>query len=81
MKVMILFFASARDLVGARALEWEVQEGASVGQLKKELIACFPKMSGLARVLSLAVNAEYVDESAVLQAGDEVAVIPPVSGG
>ena len=81
MKVKVLFFASVRDMVGTREIEWEESEGATVGQLKEDLVARFPKMSGLGRVLSLAVNAEYVDDSAVLRTGDEVAIIPPVSGG
>lgn len=81
MKIEVLFFASLRDMVGAKEMEWGTQEGVTIGQLKKDLVARFPKMSRLARVFSLAVNAEYVDDSAVLQAGDEVAIIPPVSGG
>ena len=81
MKVKVLFFAAIREMVGAREIEWEGPEGATVGQLNRDLVARFPQISGLARVLSLAVNAECADESTTLRAGDEVALIPPVSGG
>lgn len=81
MKIEVLFFASVRDMVGTREMEWEVPEGATVGQLKNDLIAHFPKMAGLVSVFLLAVNAEYADDSEVLQAGSQVAIIPPVSGG
>jgi len=81
MKIKVLFFASARDIAGAKEMEWEEPEGVTVGQFKKSLVDRFPRMNGLARVLSLAVNTEYADDCTVLQAGDEVAIIPPVSGG
>ena len=81
MKIRILFFASMRDIVGDRELEWEVPQGATVGQLRQDLVSRFPAMAAMARILSMAVNAEYADDSAILRTGDEVAVIPPVSGG
>ena len=81
MKIRMLFFASMRDIVGDRELEWEVPDGATVGQLRQDLVARFPGAAAMARILSVAVNAEYADDAAMLQPGDEVAVIPPVSGG
>ena len=81
MKIRILFFASMRDIVGSRELELEISPGATVGQLRQDLVSRFPDMAAIARILSMAVNAEYADDSVTLQTGDEVAVIPPVSGG
>lgn len=81
MKIQILFFASMRDIVGDRKLEWELPEGATVGQLRRDLVSRFPDMAAMAHILSMAVNGEYADNSVALQTGDEVAVIPPVSGG
>jgi molybdopterin converting factor subunit 1 len=81
MKIRILFFASVRDIVGNKELEWEVPKGATVGQLRRDLVSRFPDMAALAHILSIAVNAEYADDSVALHTGDEVAVIPPVSGG
>jgi molybdopterin synthase sulfur carrier subunit len=81
MKIKILFFAAAREHVGNRKVEWELPEGLAAGQLKQELCCRFPAMKALMEGISVAINAEYVDDSAVLHDGDEVAIIPPVSGG
>jgi molybdopterin converting factor subunit 1 len=81
MKIKVLFFASCRELVGHKEMEVEMAEGSSAADLKSHLMGCYPRLVGLAPVLSLAVNAEYADEATPLQEGDEVALIPPVSGG
>ena len=81
MKIKVLFFASCRDIVGTKELDLEVQEGFRVGDLKRNLLEEYPRLAALNDVLSVAINAEYVDESALLNPGDEVAFIPPVSGG
>ena len=81
MKVTLLFFASARETAGARETTWELPEGMTAGQLKRELGRRYPAMAALVQVLSVAVGAEYVDDEVVLHEGDQVAIIPPVSGG
>jgi molybdopterin converting factor subunit 1 len=81
MRVRVLFFASVRELSGCRESEWEVPEQTTVGDLRRELVARYPALAALQRVLAVAVNAEYAADSTVLQPGDEVAFIPPVSGG
>ena len=81
MKIQLLFFASCRDVTGCRDAEHEVNEGATVGALRQDLLERFPGLSGLSAALSVAVNAEYADEATVLRPGDQVALIPPVSGG
>ncbi len=81
MKITARFFASSRDAVGQSQLELEVPEGSSVATLLERLSADYPKLAGYASHLMIAVNAEYAERSATLHAGDEVAFIPPVSGG
>ena len=81
MKIQLLFAASCREATGCRDVEHEVDEGATVGALRRDLVERFPGLSGLSSALSVAVNAEYADESTVLRPGDQVALIPPVSGG
>ena len=81
MKIKVLFFASSRDIVGSKEIALEIPEGTSVGDLKRELVNQYPGMASIQKVLSIAVNADYADDSTVLQPGDEVAFIPPVSGG
>lgn len=81
MQIKILLFASCRDAVGSGQIELDLPEGTTVGELKEELIAAFPKLAGIAGSLSTAVNMEYASDDAVLADEDEVALIPPVSGG
>jgi len=81
MKIKVLFFASCRDIVGTKELDLEVQEGFRVRDLKRNLLEEYPRIATLNDVLSVAINAEYVGESVLLNPGDEVAFIPPVSGG
>ena len=81
MKVKALFFATCRDIVGDKELQLELEEGCLVGDLKSNLIAKYPSLATVNEVLSIAGNSEYVDNNIVLHSGDEVAFIPPVSGG
>ena len=61
-------------------LRLEIAEGCRVADLQRELVAAYPQLAAVQRVLSIAVNAEYAGSHTVLKAGDEVALIPPVSG-
>ena len=81
MKIKVLFFASCRDAVGHRSCDWEIAEGCRVADLQRELVAAYPQLAAVQQVLSIAVNSEYAGSHTALQAGDEVALIPPVSGG
>ena len=81
MKIKALFFAACRDIVGNRELDLDVGEGSQVEDLKNVLLVKYPELATINNVLSIAVNAEYVDGSTILNSGDEVAFIPPVSGG
>ena len=81
MKISVLFFASSREIVGIPQRDMEVADGTSVAQLKRILMAEFPGLDRISQSLKAAVNAEYVNDSALLHEADEVALIPPVSGG
>ena len=76
MRIRLRLFAMLRERAGASELELELPEGARVRDALaqvQELAAGMP--------LVMAVNREYADEDAPLSAGDELALIPPVSGG
>lgn len=75
----ILLFGIARDIAGAPVINIS-EPLATVTELKHWLYSRYPAMQQL-RSLAVAVNRVYAQESAALQPGDEVAVIPPVSGG
>lgn len=80
MRLKVLTFAQLREALGA-VVELELPEGASVSQLQALLSERYPDVAALA-VSRLAVNRSYVaDPTQVLAAGDEIALIPPVSGG
>ena len=81
MKIKVLFFASCRDAVGHRSCDWDIEEGYQVADLQRDLVAAYPQLAAVQKVLSIAVNSEYAGNHTVLKAGDEVALIPPVSGG
>jgi molybdopterin synthase catalytic subunit/molybdopterin converting factor small subunit len=75
-KVSVRLFAGLRERAGTDELELELPEGARVADALAQVQHLAPGVS-----LVLAVNREYADEGVVLTAGDELAVVPPVSGG
>ncbi len=81
MNVKVRFFALARQTAGEREMEVELEEDSTAQDLWDVLLKRFPGLSPMSGVLKLAVNWNYVQPDAVLRDGDEVAVIPPVSGG
>jgi molybdopterin converting factor subunit 1 len=76
--VRVLLFAALRDAAGP-TVEVNLPAGATVRALRAELARVLP--SALLARSAIAVNHEYADDSCEVRAGDEVAVIPPVSGG
>jgi molybdopterin converting factor subunit 1 len=80
MKVNIKFFALGRELVETSNLEIEMGDDGNVQNLIDQLKSDHPKFAELKSFL-IAVNLEYADMQKSLKDGDEVAIIPPVSGG
>ncbi len=80
MKINILTFGIAREICGAKSFELELPEHSDTTTLKGMLEGKYPRLAALAS-FQLAVNAEYAQTPTVLSNGDEVAIIPPVSGG
>ncbi len=80
MNIEVIAFGIAKDILQSKSVSLSLDKGSSVGKARQSLIEQFPKFETLAS-LQLAVNAEYVDDSYVLQENDEVVLIPPVSGG
>lgn len=81
MRVRVRLFAAFREAAGRGDTSVDLVEGTTVSDLLGLLVAEFPRLRGLAPVSAAAVNQEYVSTSTVLHDGDEVAFIPPVSGG
>ncbi|WP_396638245.1 molybdopterin converting factor subunit 1 [Maribacter sp. R77961] len=78
----VLFFGIARDIVGASQMAFSSESSTpeTVGALKEHLVDTYPEFSRLT-TLAIAVNSEYAQDNVPLKRNDEVAVIPPVSGG
>ncbi len=81
MTVRVRFFASVRDIVGKAEMDLDIPGGSSAGDLLERLAEWYPRLHGLTSSLLLSVNREYADSHHPLREGDEVALIPPVSGG
>jgi molybdopterin converting factor subunit 1 len=80
-EVVVKFFASAAEAAGTRQRVARLEAPTTVKTLLDGLCAEFPKLARLRPALRVAVNREYAAEEAGLSDGDEVALIPPVSGG
>jgi len=80
-RVTVKLFARLRDIAGTPELTREVASGATVGSLWQQLATEFPDIASYERSISTAVNADYARRNHVLADGDEVAFLPPVSGG
>lgn len=83
MKVKVLFFARSRELVGVTETEFELETGQDSVGLEELLLKWYPNLREIWSTCVLARNQEYLakGESVVLNEGDEIAVIPPISGG
>ena len=80
-KVRVLFFGAARDVVDQNPLEISLPAPATVSTAFQSLVAKFSELERFGRSLLFAVNQEYATPDTVLKENDELAVFPPVSGG
>ena len=80
-KIRVRAFAGLRDALGAGSFEFEIAAGSSIEALLGQLAATFPNADLPNKHFSVAVNRQYCAHDTLLSDGDEVALIPPVSGG
>ena len=81
MQVDVLFFASLRKLAGESKIQVSVPMNATLGQLFASLVTRYPALAERRPQLVLAINGVGCGDDHSLSDGDEVALLPPVSGG
>ena len=77
----VLFFAHLKDVTGVAEMELRISKSFNADELWRELLAVHPKLATFRKTTRLARNSEYADDSTRFSNNDEVALIPPVSGG
>lgn len=80
MKIKLIAFGIAKDILQTRQAEIELSEGGTISSLRQTLVHRYPELAKL-KSLSFAVGVNYQDDSYGLHENDEVVIIPPVSGG
>ena len=80
MKVRLIAYGIARDILQRNVQEIEVPEHSTIEELKEQLICTYPAFQKLAS-LQFAIHEDYVQDRTVLQHNQEIIIIPPVSGG
>ncbi len=81
MIVRVKCFAWAREVTGEEEINLEVPEGATVADLRESLAERFPVFSGRMESIAVSVNQEFAGEGTPVEVGDELGLIPPISGG
>ena len=79
--VTVRFFAGHRTIVGAGSLQRRVAAGSRISDLWQQLTDEYPQLAPYLGRMLIARNQEFCEPGTVLQDGDEIAFIPPVSGG
>jgi len=80
-RVTVRLFARLRDIAGSAELTREVAAGATIASVWQQLARDFPELAAYERSISSAVNADYARMDREVRDGDEIAFLPPVSGG
>ena len=81
MMVQVRLFAIAATQAGTSSLSVDLSPPATVADLRASLVAKCPALASIMPHLMFAINADYAAEHSQIAPGDEVACIPPVSGG
>ena len=80
MIITILAFGVAREITGATSFTVNYDENLTVNEIKALLTNSYPRLKDLTS-FAIAVNGIYASNDAIIKPGDELAIIPPVSGG
>lgn len=81
MRIQVLFFGQLKDIVGQAGGDLELAAGSSVGTVFDHYASQYPRLREMSASIAIAQNHEFAQRDAVLSDGDEIALMPPVSGG
>src|SRR5207247_5634982 len=81
MRIQVRLFATYREIVGSRGFTWSSRDGLSLRELVDGVVAKYPRLADHRDTMLLAVNHDLAASHRILRAGDEAALLPPLSGG
>ena len=81
MQLRLKCFAWVREVTGEDEIELDLPEGGTVADLRSRLAERFPVFAGRMESIAVSVNQEFAGDALTISSGDEVALIPPISGG
>ena len=81
MHLRVVLFATYREIADAKELAWTAETGTTLGQFLDAFLAAHPRLAPHRGSMMAAVNLTVAGPTTVLHEGDEVALMPPVSGG
>ena len=79
--IRILYFAFIKDLTGVRADTMILPYGSTINKLLTNILDTYPQINNILKLIKVSVNYKVVDVNTILKDGDEVALLPPISGG
>jgi molybdopterin converting factor subunit 1 len=80
-RISILYFASVKDATGISMESIDLSKDTSIREMLSKISIVYPKLKHILNIIQISVNYRIVDLNTVLKEGDEVALLPPISGG
>jgi molybdopterin converting factor subunit 1 len=80
-RITILYFASVKDITGVKKETMNLTPDTSIKKLLEKISLNYPAIKSISNVVKISINYKMMDMNTILKDGDEVALLPPVSGG
>ena len=80
-KIKVRLFANLRELVGEREITITVPSGITVSYLNNEILKKYPQLKSFSNKFVTSVNCKVISGDTIINSSDEIALLPPVSGG
>ena len=80
-RISILYFATVKDATGIRMESIDLSKDTTISEMLSKISMIYPKLKHILNNIQISVNYRIVDFNTILKDGDEVALLPPISGG